>query len=147
MTTMASLFKPMRFVALMGALLVLSWATWASVHPTVAQASGCVFTNGTTSNLALGASGIHPVGGTIVVKPSSSCHDLNLSYVSATDRYAGFLERSNGTWFECSRGFVSISAGHHSTTDPPVLCSDVLTGTHMAVVQASNTRRSITIED
>src|SRR5262249_29692623 len=102
----------------------------------------------TTSNLSLSGSGVHPVQGTIFTKPSAtSCHDLNLSFVSATDSYAGWLERSNGTWFSCAAGFVHINAGHQSTTNPPVLCTNVAAGTNMAVVQESNPRRSITVED
>jgi hypothetical protein len=117
--------------------------------PQVRPDAGCDFTNGTTSNLRLSAKGPAPTEGTVFTMPSgTTCYDLNLSYVSATDGYEGWLQDSHtGVWFHCSRGFVRITAGHHSVTNPPYLCTDVLPGTKMAVVQESSTRRSITVED
>lgn len=117
--------------------------------PKVRPDAGCDFTNGTPSNLRLSAKGPAPTAGTVFTMPSgTTCSDLNLSYVSATDGYEGWLQNSHtGVWFHCSRGFVHITAGHHSVTNPPYLCTDVLPGTKMAVVQESSTRRRITVED
>jgi hypothetical protein len=119
-------------------------ASHARVNPET-----CKFTNGKTSNLKLSPLGPAPVGGTVFTFPSgTSCKDLNLSFVSATDGYEGWLQNSHtGAWSHCKAGFVHIKAGHQSTTNPPVLCTGVLAGTKMAVVQESNTQRSITVED
>jgi hypothetical protein len=107
-----------------------------------ASAASCTVKSGTTSNLALGPNGVHPVSGTIFTK-GSVCHDLNITKVSATDSYEGWLENSHtGTWAHCSAGFVRIPKGNAAV----VLCSNVGTGTQMAVVQESNTRRTITAE-
>lgn len=117
--------------------------------PKVKPDAGCDFTPGTTSNLRITANGPEPTQGSWFTMPSgTSCYDLNLSYVSATDGYEGWLFNSHtGKWSHCALGFVHITAGHHSITDPPYLCTDVKAGTRMAVVQESNTRRSITVED
>jgi hypothetical protein len=128
-------------------------ATHAAAAPAAAAAlRPCTFTNGTTSNLKLGHNGVVPVDGTYFTMPKdpagTRCRDLNLSYVSATDHYEGWLLNSHtDRWAHCNAGFVKITKGHHSTSNPPVLCTDVLGGTVMAVVQQSNTRRSITVED
>jgi hypothetical protein len=114
-----------------------------------ALAAACDFTSGTTSNLRTTANGPAPTGGTVFTFPSgTTCLDLNLSFVSATDSYEGWLENvSTGVWSHCARGFVHITAGQKSTTNPPVLCTDVLPGTPMAVVQESATQRTVTVED
>jgi hypothetical protein len=89
-----------------------------------------------------GPNGVHPVSGTIFTK-GSGCQDLNITKVSATDSYAGWLENSHtGTWAACSRGFVKIAKGNAAV----VLCCSVKAGTLMAAVQESNTRRTITAE-
>ena len=78
----------------------------------------------------------------------TGCSDLNVHSVSATGSYEGLLENtSTAKWSACSRGFVHIAAGTYSTTNPPVLCTGVLPGTPMAVVQESSTQHNITIED
>lgn len=123
-----------------------------AVHAPAAGAGAnghCDFQRGTTSNLKQSPQGPAPVGGTIWTKPgNTTCHDLNLSFVSATDRYEGWLQNSHtGRWGPCSRGFVRIRAGHQSTTHPPVLCTNVLARTHMAVVAASGVHRKVTVED
>ena len=137
----------------MGAAIVIAGAAWGGLQPTVAQAAGCDFPFGHTSHLAVGPQGVHPVGGTIWTKPgNTTCDDLNVHWVKATDYYSGWLERSNGTWFQCqdtSSGtpWVKIDQGSHSKTNPPYLCTNVAPGTHMAVVQRSSTQRNIVIED
>ena len=55
-----------------------------------ANAASCTVKSGSTSNLALGGNGVHPTGGTIFVK-GSVCKDLNITKVSATDSYEGWL--------------------------------------------------------
>ena len=71
------------------------------------------------------------------------CHDLNITKVSATDSYEGWLLNSHtGVWSHCSKGFVRIPAGNAAV----VLCSSVKATTQMAVVQESGTRRTITAE-
>ena len=52
-------------------------------------------------------------------KRAPGCHDYN---------FAGFLQHSNGTWFECAAGYISIPGG---VTGDWVECTRVLTGTHM----------------
>jgi hypothetical protein len=108
-----------------------------------ATARSCTVKSGKTSNLALGSNGPHPTGGTIFVKSSSStCHDLNIDRVSATDSYEGWLFNSHTSkWSHCQKKFVHITKGKHPDI---VLCSGVLANTKMAVVQKSNTRRTIT---
>jgi hypothetical protein len=138
---------------LVGAFALSGTAQAAAQAPTAssakALAAACVFTNGTTSNLRTSANGPEPTGGTVFTFPSgTSCADLNLSFVSATDGYEGWLQNvQTGVWTHCARGFVRITAGQKSRTNPPVLCTDVLPGTPMAVVQESATRRTITVED
>jgi hypothetical protein len=135
-------------ILLVALTIVASFVAVTTTLRSGVSAAGCQFTNGTTSNLAVGPNGVHPTGGTIFTKPSNTaCHDLNLSFVSATDSYEGWLLGGNGRWTACSAQFVHINAGHQSTTNPPVLCTNVLAGTQMAVVQESSTRRSITVED
>ena len=107
-----------------------------------ANAASCTVKSGSTSNLALGGNGVHPTGGTIFVK-GSVCKDLNITKVSATDSYEGWLLNSQtGVWSHCSKGFVRIPAGNAAV----VLCSGVKATTQMAVVQESDTRRTITAE-
>jgi hypothetical protein len=107
-----------------------------------ADAASCTVTSGSTSNLATGPNGVHPTGGTIFTK-GSVCHDLNVIKVSATDSYEGWLQNSHtGVWSHCSAGFVRIPKGNAAV----VLCSGVLKGTQMAVVQESSTKRTITAE-
>jgi hypothetical protein len=124
----------------------------ASQAAHAATLAACDFPSGKTSNLKLTANGISPTGGTIWTKPSGTgCSDLNVHSVSATDNYEGWLQNtSTGKWSHCTEGnngFVHITAGTHSTTNPPVLCTGVIPGTPMAVVQESNTQRNITLED
>lgn len=114
----------------------------ASSTANAADAASCIIKSGSTSNLATGPNGAHPTGGTIFVK-GSVCHDLNVIKVSATDRYEGWLQNSHtGVWSHCSAGFVRIPKGNAAK----VLCSSVLKGTQMAVVQKSSTKRTITAE-
>jgi hypothetical protein len=133
-----------------GAALVTVGGFVAVAVPAAANAASaepftCVFKNGTTSNLATGGNGVHPTGGTIFTKPSNTtCADLNVTSVSATDHYEGWLENSStGKWAPCSKGFVLINKGSGQDV---VLCSGVKATTQMAVVQESNTQRSITVE-
>lgn len=153
MARLDSVFRILRLVAAVGAVVVISGATWVSVQPTVAHAAGCDFPFGHTSNLATGPQGVHPVDGTIWTKPgNTTCHDLNVHWVNATDYYSGWLERSDGSWFQCQdtssgTSWVKINQGSYSRTNPPYLCTDVAAGTHMAIVQKSSTRRNIVIED
>jgi hypothetical protein len=128
-----------------GATARASTASQARVNP-----DACDFTpNFKTSHLKESAQGPAPTGGTIGKFPSgTSCKDLNLSYVSATDGYQGWLENSHtGHWAACAAGYVHIKGGSQSTTNPPVLCTDVLPGTLFAVVQQSSTQRTVTVED
>jgi hypothetical protein len=130
-------------------ILMAGAAVGLGSHSAHAAANACDFPTGKTSNLKLGANGVTPTGGTTWTKPSgTSCADLNVSKVSATDSYEGWLQTSStGKWAACSKGFVKINSGQQSTTNPPVLCTGVKAGTVMAVVQESATQRSITIED
>lgn len=112
----------------------------------------CTFIDGKTSNLKLTHNGLVPYGGTYFAMPNNPqdtrCRDLNISYVSATDHYEGWLLNSHThKWSHCEKGFVKITSGHHSTSNAPVLCTDVLGKTVMAVVQESKTQRRITVED
>jgi len=129
-----------RFV-LSGTVLAATAGAVVVAVPGTASAAGCTVKTGTTANLRQTASGIQPVGGARFTK-GSICLDLNITHVSATDSYEGWLRRANGTWFACSKGFVHINAGDAAV----VLCSSVAAGTVMAVVQASNTQRTITAE-
>lgn len=133
-----------------GAVLVAIGGSVALAAPATANAAtslarACTVTAGKTSNLALGGNGAHPTGGTVFTKKAgSSCADLNLTAVGATDSYEGWLLNSKtGVWSHCSRGFIKINKGSGFDV---VLCSGVLAGTQMAVVQESNTQRSITAE-
>jgi hypothetical protein len=118
-------------------------------RPDIAAADGCDFPSGTSASLTTGPNGVAPTDGTIFTMPSgTSCYDLNLYYVSATDKYEGWLRNSStGRWFACSEGWVTITAGYKNPEDPPYLCTDVLPGTEMAVVQASSTHHDIIVED
>jgi hypothetical protein len=141
--------------AILIAGLAVGGAAQAATHAAAAPGasatahSGCKFQNGKTSVLALTHNGVVPQDGTIFKMPGdTSCHDLNLSYVSATDHYAGWLFHSKqDRWLPCSKGFVRITKGHHSTSHPPVLCTGVKAGTLMAVVTESGKKRNITVED
>lgn len=109
-----------------------------------ATARACTVKSGIkTSNLALGGNGPHPTGGTTFTKSSSSsCNDLNIDFVSATDSYEGWLLNSHtGVWSHCAKNFVHITKGNHPDI---VLCTGVLANTEMAVVQESNTQRTVT---
>lgn len=139
-----------RKLAVTGAALVTIGGFAAVAVPMAANAATnapltCVFSNGSTSNLATGVNGVHPTGGTIWTKPSNTtCVDLNVTSVSATDHYEGWLENSStGKWAPCSKGFVLINKGSGQDV---VLCSGVKATTQMAVVQESSTKRSITVE-
>jgi len=113
------------------------------VVPTVghASAAACTTKAGRTSNLALGANGPHPTGGTIFTKQPPGCLDFNLIAVGAADHYEGWLfNASTDKWFACSAGFVK------APPVPKVLCSNVATGVQMAVVQESGTQRNVTME-
>ncbi|HEY7432477.1 MAG TPA: hypothetical protein VH641_17270 [Streptosporangiaceae bacterium] len=133
-----------------GAVLAIVGGSVALAAPAAANAAtslprACTVTAGKTSNLALSGNGVHPTGGTIFTKKAgSSCADLNLTAVGATDSYEGWLFNSHtDKWSACSRGFVRINKGSGFDV---VLCSGVLAGTQMAVVQESATQRSITAE-
>lgn len=76
--------------------------------------------------------GVGPVTGTVFIMPyGASCHDLNLSFVGTNDEYEGLL-LNGGT---CQCGFIPINAGRQNTSDPPVLCTDVLPSTEMIVTE------------
>jgi hypothetical protein len=125
------------------AAVLVAGAAAVAVAPAVANASvnACTVTSGKTSNLTTGTVSLVPVGGTIFIKQPPGCLDLNLTKVSASDHYEGWLlNSSTGQWKPCSAGFVA------APPVPKVLCSGVATGTHMAIVQESNTQRTITAE-
>jgi hypothetical protein len=128
-------------------------ATRAVAAPSAATAlKPCTFTNGKTSLLVLTHNGVVPQDGTIFHMPNNPqdtrCRDLNISYVSATDHYVGWLySTKTHRWSPCHAGFVRITKGHHSTSHPPVLCTVVRGRTLMAVVTESGVQRNITVED
>jgi hypothetical protein len=133
-------------MAVAGAALATIGGCLTVVAPGTAFAASCTFTSGKSSNLSLsGGNGLHPTGGKIFTKPSgSACSDLNVTTVSATDHYEGVLfSTRSDKWSICSRGFIKITKGN---TAPVVLCSGVKATTQMAVVQQSNTQRTITAE-
>lgn len=99
----------------------------------VAMADVCgTAANGTTS----WSTNAPPPGGapnwnplrSVWTKRTPGCSDYNIVHVNSSGSYAGFLQRSNGTWFECSAGYVSIPG---NVTGDWVECSNVATGTHM----------------
>lgn len=99
----------------------------------VAMADVCgTAENGTTSWSTVAP----PPGGTPIwhplrsvwVKRPPGCHDYNIVHVNASGNYAGFLQRPNGSWFECQAGYISIPGNR---TGDWVECTSVLTGTHM----------------
>jgi hypothetical protein len=110
----------------------------------------CTFTTGKSSKLLHTHDGVVPDGTyfTMPANPQKTrCRDLNISYVSATDGYEGWLFNSHkDRWFPCHAGFVRITKGHHNPADPPVLCTVVLGTTKMAIAQESNTQHRITAE-
>lgn len=133
---------PMRRYAAAAVVAVSAAASLVAV-PAVGHAStlACKVSSGRTSNLALGANGVHPTGGTIFTKQPPGCLDFNLTGVSASDHYEGWLENtSTGKWHACSAGFLL------APPVPKVLCTSVATGTPMAVVQESSTQRTVTME-
>jgi hypothetical protein len=111
--------------------------------------AGCSFTFGTASSIVESHNGPQPLGGTIFAKPAvSSCNDLNLDYVGASDYYEGFLYwTSLGRWLPCTEGWVRIPAGYQNAQYPPVLCTGVSPGTAMAVATASGNHWGIIVED
>jgi hypothetical protein len=110
---------------------------------------GCSFPPGTAASIVESHNGPQPLSGTIFTKPAgSSCHDLNLYYVAATDYYEGFLYWSSlGRWRPCTEGWVRVPAGYQNPQYPPVLCSDITPGTPMAVASASGNHWRIIVED
>jgi hypothetical protein len=77
-----------------------------------------------------------------------NCHDLNLSFVGTNDEYEGLLlNGATGLWQPCQRGFIPINAGQQNTSDPPVLCTDVLPSTKMIVTELGPYEQPITVED
>jgi hypothetical protein len=61
-------------------------------------------------------------------KRAPGCHDYNIVHANSGGSFAGFLQRPNGTWFECAAGYVSVPGG---VTGDWVECTNVATGTHM----------------
>jgi hypothetical protein len=110
---------------------------------------GCSFPPGTAASIVESHNGPQPLSGTIFTKPAgSSCHDLNLYYVAATDYYEGFLYWSSlGRWRPCTEGWVRVPAGYQNPQYPPVLCSDITPGTPMAVASASGNHWHVIVED
>jgi hypothetical protein len=129
-----------------GGLVAMSVPAAAGAATAAPAKRACVNQSGKTSNLATGPNGPHPTGGTVFTKPPASqttCLDLNLTSVSATDHYEGWLQNSStGVWSHCMAGFVPFTKGGPAK----VLCSSVKPGTKMAVVQESATQRTITVE-
>ena len=74
------------------------------------------------------ACGSGAVRRSVWTKRAPGCHDYNIVHVNSTGNFAGFLQHSNGTWFECAAGYISIPGG---VTGDWVECTRVLTGTHM----------------
>jgi hypothetical protein len=141
-------------LAVGGAAQAATRTAAAPSAPTVAK-KPCTFTNGKTSILMVTHHGIVPEGGTIFKMPAhpkdTDCRDLNISYVSATDHYTGwvFVQTKKGDfWQPCSSKIrdVRIRKGHQNIHKPPVLCHLVGGGTLMAVVTESGTQRKITAE-
>ncbi len=92
-----------------------------------------VAANGTTS----WSTSAPPPGGaptwsplrSVWTKAAPGCHDYNIVHVNGTGDYAGFLQRPNGTWFECAAGYISIPG---NVTGDWAECTSVATGTHMS---------------
>jgi hypothetical protein len=88
--------------------------------------------NGTTS----WSTNAPPPGGTpnwsplrsVWTKRAPGCHDYNIVHANSGGNFAGFLQRSNGTWFECAAGYISVPGNR---TGDWVECTNVGTGTHM----------------
>jgi hypothetical protein len=116
-------------------------AVCASASAVIIGTSGVAMANtdvcGTAANGTTSWSTVAPPpGGTPIwhplrnvwVKRPPGCHDYNIVHVNATGNYAGFLQSSNGTWFECMAGYIRIPG---NVTGDWVECTSVLTGTHM----------------
>jgi hypothetical protein len=125
----ASLTLALGTLAATASMATASTST-STVKP-LAPANACGrFGAGTTS----WSTNAPPPGGTptwnplrnVWVKQPPGCRDYNIVWVASTGNYAGFLQRSNGTWFECAAGYIRISAGQGA-----VECTSVSTGTHM----------------
>lgn len=99
----------------------------------VASADVCgTAANGTTS----WSTNAPPPGGapnwnplrSVWVKRAPGCNDYNIVHADGAGNYAGFLQRSNGSWFECNAGYVSVPGNVNGDW---VECTSVATGTHM----------------
>lgn len=149
MVRATAVFGFARRLSVTGAVLVTIGGSVALTAPVAANAAtglprACTVKAAKTSNLAVGTHGVHPTGGTTFTKGGGPCLDLNVTKVSATDGYEGWLfNKHTATWSRCSKGFVTIRKGN---TSDKVLCSGVRSGTLMAVVQKSKTQRHITVK-
>jgi hypothetical protein len=103
-------------------------STAASVRPLAAGSVCGTAGSGTTSwSASVGTANWSPLRSTWVKQPPG-CHDYNIVRVGATGNYAGYLEHSDGTWHECSAGYILIPGGQNGDW---VECSSVATGTRM----------------
>jgi hypothetical protein len=134
---------PVRRLAAAGTVLAAAGGTMAVA--TVMAPSAFAVTcsgSGTSSNLSnQGGNGVHPVTGTQWTIPSG-CGTVNITVTksSANDSFEGWLfSTSTDTWAHCSAGFVKF------TGSKITLCTSVKATTLFAVVQESNTRRSISV--
>jgi hypothetical protein len=117
-------------LAALGAVSVCAATAFVVIGTSgVAQADVCgVARDGTTSwSTSVGTPNWSPLR-SVWTKAAPGCHDYNIVRVASTGNYAGYLQRSNGTWFECAAGYISIPGGR---TGDWVECTNVATGTHM----------------
>lgn len=99
----------------------------ASAHSNVPYFCGRAGEGTTSWSTTVGTAHWNPLR-TVWVKQPPGCHDYNIVQVSAAGNYAGYLEHSNGSWTECSAGYIAIPG---NTNPPWVECTSVLTNTHM----------------
>lgn len=139
-----------------GALALASAATYTvAIAPTVSAApQACVSTSLTTGDREL-------VGGTARKSATSTCNDLNLTKSDDKslfdyDYYAGRLQRSDGSWFTCSRGYahpdegrgkdIRVDDGNHSVNDSKYwLCTAVNDNTRFTVASWYDGGDTVTI--
>ncbi|MGW1540122.1 hypothetical protein ACWCPM_07625 [Streptomyces sp. NPDC002309] len=135
-----------------GALALVSAATCLVLAPTASAApQACVKANLTTGE------GQQNDNSTARKSGTSSCNDLNLTFSDDQsqfnyDYYAGRLQRSNGTWFTCARGFangnpdIPVYDGNHSINDSKYwLCTDVAANTRFGVASLFDGGDKVTI--
>ncbi|MFG3287699.1 hypothetical protein ACGF3G_02645 [Streptomyces sp. NPDC048179] len=128
----------MRKVIAAGALALVSAAGCLVLAPAASAAPDACVTSTLTTSAYEGTGGTH-----VKKSATSSCSDLNLTYVNDTtvygyDGYAGRLyHSSSGTWKTCDAGYIWLYDGSYAV-DTELLCTDVSDNTTFTVASAAN---------